>query len=116
MRGVTRTQSRSASKVSVDYRPSFDTASKRLKTTVSRSMSAQVSLMLVRLATEPLSAISLLELVPNEPSFNKVGTVLAAVCWLCSLLLRNVEVNQSPRKRRSSRRALAGNPCSWSEG
>ena len=26
--------------------------------------------------------ISLLELVPDEPSFNKVGTVLPAVCWL----------------------------------
>ena len=60
----------------------FDTDSKRLETTVSRSMSAQVSLMLVRLATELKSAISLLEPVPDEPSFNKVGTVLAAVCWL----------------------------------
>ena len=60
----------------------FGTDSKRLETTVSRSMSAQVSLMPVRLATEPYSAISLLELVPNEPCLNKVGTVLAAMCCL----------------------------------
>ena len=62
-----------------------DTDPKRLETTVPRSTSAQVPLMLVRLATVFVRP------VPSEPSFNKVGTLLAAVC--CCFMLRNVEVN-----------------------
>ena len=61
-------------------------------------MSAQVSLMLVRHATESLSADSFLRLVLDEPGFNTVGTVLAAVCWL----LPNAPEcwNWGPRRRR----------------
>ena len=39
-------------------------------------------MMLVRHGTESQSANTFVRLVPNEPSFYKVGTVLAAVFWL----------------------------------
>ena len=73
----------------------FDTEPK------TQSMSAQVSLMLVRLATESKSAASFLKLVHTEP-------VLAAVRQLLlegSGMSRKVE---GPQKRRLSRRAPAG--------
>ena len=45
-------------------------------------MSAQVFLMQVRPATESRSANTFVKLVPNAPSFDKGGTLLAAECWL----------------------------------
>ena len=61
---------------------SLDTDSKRLETTVSRSMSSQVSLLLVLPTAKSRFAITFVRLVPNSPSFDKVGIQLAAECWL----------------------------------
>ena len=80
---------------------------RRLEATVSRSMSAQVSLMRVRLATELQSTTSVLELVPNEPGFNKVGTVLAAVCWLL------LEAPECRGKLRSSEAVIVASYSCW---
>ena len=65
----------------------FSPLTQTRKDSVSRSMSAQVSLMLVRLATESQSANTFVRLVPDEPSFNKVPYAG------CCLMLRNVEVH-----------------------
>ena len=91
----------------------FDLDPRRLETTVSRSMSAQVSLMPVRPTTESQSANTFVRLVPNAPSFDNVGSLLAAECCL---KLRNVEANKGPQKWWSSRRSLAGNSCFTTEG
>ena len=85
---------------------SFDTYSKRLETTVSRSMSAQVSLLHVRLATEfvirPVSSgWSLMNPVPTR------WELCLLPCAGCCLKLRNVEVNWGHRQRRLS----ASYPC-----
>ena len=75
---------------------SFDSDPKRLETTVSRSMSAQVSLMPVRLAIRP-----------DEPSFSKVGTVPAAVCWLL------FDAPECRGKLRSSKAAIVASYSCW---
>ena len=38
--------------------------------------------MQVLLATDSLSADTFVRLIASDPSFNKVGTLLAADCWL----------------------------------
>ena len=48
----------------------------------SPSTSAQVSQVLLRLSTESRSANTFVRLFPNEPGFDTVGTLLAAICWL----------------------------------
>ena len=58
---------------------SFERDSKRLVKTVSRSMSAQVSLMRVRPTTQSRPVNTFVRLVLNTPSFDKVGTLLAAL-------------------------------------
>ena len=70
-------------------------------------MSAQVSLMLVRLATESRSADTFLRLVLHEPSFVEVGTVLAAECWLL------LEAPECRGKSRSSKPVIVASYSCW---
>ena len=70
------------------HRPEID-----LKTTVSRSMSAQVSLMPVRLATESQSANTFVRVVPLEHQFSTKWELCLLPHAGCCLMLRSVEVN-----------------------
>ena len=68
-------------------------------------MSAHVSVMLVRPTTESRSANTFVRVVPDAPSFDKVGTLLAAECLLL------LEAPASRGKLRSSE-ALIVASCS----
>ena len=70
-------------------------------------MSAQISLVLVRLGTETSFADSFLGVVPNQPRFHKVGTVLAAVCWLL------LDAPECQGKLRSSEAAIVESYSCW---
>ena len=67
----------------------LDSDLNRVEITVSLSRSAQVSLTLQPLSTESQSANTFVRLVPDEPRFNKVGTLLVAAA--CLLLLEAPE-------------------------
>ena len=56
-----------------------------------------------------------LEASPEWTTFQQCELCLLPCAGRC-LTLQNVDVSWGPRKRRSSRRTLAGNSCFWSEG
>ena len=68
----------------------FDSDLKRVKSMVSLSRSAQVSLMLLRLSIEQQSVNTFVRRFPNQPSFDTVGILLAAawrrMSWYIKIL------------------------------
>ena len=74
-------------------------------------MSAQVSLLLVLPTTKSRFAVTFVRLVPYSPSFDKVGILLAAGCWLL-LDAQDVEATLGLLNQWSSRRTFPGNSVS----
>ena len=95
---------------------SFDTDSKRLETTVFTIHVRTSFLDGGPACNRIVIRRQFPQASPEWTEFQQSGNCACCRVLACCLMLRNVEVNWGPRKRRLSRRTLAGNSCFWAEG